>query len=200
MERFNRLLNERPAKIVVKIMEYFCYFVTCAFALSVAIILRQAFTFTLSGEYGQILLAYMSSPWVSGILPSETWLIFTNGQFDIATRIGLFVMFAVGSIPQMIGFWVLGRVLGNVRKGSIFTDRNARYLLFFGLVRVLAVVLPFILQLIVGIANSFSRFSEIQILMRARLFDNAVSGIAFIVAAYIIHYGIHLQDEADHTL
>ena len=25
-------------------------------------------------------------------------------------------------------------------------------------------------------------------------------GIAFIVAAYIIHYGVHLQDEVDHTL
>ena len=27
-----------------------------------------------------------------------------------------------------------------------------------------------------------------------------IPGIAFLVAAYIIHYGVHLQDEVDHTL
>ena len=30
--------------------------------------------------------------------------------------------------------------------------------------------------------------------------NTVISGIAFIVAAYIIHYGVHLQDEVDHTL
>lgn len=33
-----------------------------------------------------------------------------------------------------------------------------------------------------------------------RMFNMLIPSIAFIVAAYIIHYGVHLQDEVDHTL
>lgn len=32
------------------------------------------------------------------------------------------------------------------------------------------------------------------------MLNSIVPSIAFIVAAYIIHYGISLQDEVDHTL
>ena len=32
------------------------------------------------------------------------------------------------------------------------------------------------------------------------MFNMLIPSIAFIVAAYIIHYGVHLQDEVDHTL
>ena len=33
-----------------------------------------------------------------------------------------------------------------------------------------------------------------------RMLDSLFTGIAFIVAAYILQYGIALQDEVDHTL
>lgn len=48
-----------------------------------------------------------------------------------------------------------------------------------------------------------SNFLQKLRFMRSRclnMLNRLFPGIAFLVAAYIIHYGIRLQDEVDHTL
>ena len=45
-----------------------------------------------------------------------------------------------------------------------------------------------------------SSASQIMISTGSDMLNRLFPGIAFLVAAYIIHYGIRLQDEVDHTL
>ena len=42
--------------------------------------------------------------------------------------------------------------------------------------------------------------TRISLSVNNNLPDYIFQGIAFLVAAYIIHYGINLQDEVDHTI
>lgn len=109
-------------------------------------------------------------------------------------------MYLTNIVPLIICFWFLSRVFNNVSKGRIFTDQNASYLLYYGLIQVaVAVLVPFIKIFISYLANQFTN-SELSIATGQNLLNNLIPNIAFIVAAYIIHYGVHLQDEVDHTL
>ena len=54
----------------------------------------------------------------------------------------------------------------------------------------------------IGIVNLVNRFSNssMRINTGKGWLTELITSIAFIVAAYIIHYGVQLQDEVDHTL
>ena len=109
-------------------------------------------------------------------------------------------MYAINVIPVIIGFWFLSQVFRNVSKGRIFTEQNAHYLLYYGLIQIaVAVLVPFIKLFVAYLANLLA-VSQIHIATGQDLPNQLFPNIAFIVAAYIIHYGVHLQDEADHTL
>ncbi|MDR2568897.1 MAG: DUF2975 domain-containing protein [Oscillospiraceae bacterium] len=128
-------------------------------------------------------------------------LAFENdGTIDLLTHIALSAMYAVTAIPLIICFWFLSRVFNNISKGSIFTEKNAAYLLYYGLIQIaVAAIVPFVKLIIEHIANQFTS-SQIRISTGQNWLTDVIPYIAFIVAAYIIHYGVHLQDEADHTL
>ena len=101
---------------------------------------------------------------------------------------------------MIIAFWFLSRVFSNIRKGQIFTEQNASYLLYYGLLQFLtAVFVPYIKLLLCELTNLVSD-GRMSISTGQAMFNMLIPSIAFIVAAYIIHYGVHLQDEVDHTL
>ena len=128
--------------------------------------------------------------------------VWTNedDQIDLTIQIGLSLMFAVSTVPMILAFWFLSRVFSNIGEGQIFTEQNASYLLNYGLLQFsVAVFVPFIKLLICWLINYVSD-SRITIATGQALFNMLIPSIAFIVAAYIIHYGVSLQDEADHTL
>ena len=109
-------------------------------------------------------------------------------------------MYAVNAIPIIFAFWCFSRVFSNVRKGQIFTEQNASYLLYYGLLQCfVAVLVPFIKLLISWLTNLVSD-GRLSISTGQTVINTLIPSIAFIVAAYIIHYGVHLQDEVDHTL
>ena len=103
-------------------------------------------------------------------------------------------------VPMILAYWFLSRVFTNVNKEQIFTDQNAAYILYYGLLQIFsALFVPFIKLLVCGLANQ-SAASRITISTGSDMLNRLFPGIAFLVAAYIIHYGIRLQDEVDHTL
>ena len=109
-------------------------------------------------------------------------------------------MYAVYTVPVMLAFWFLSRVFSNVHRGRIFTEQNAAYLLYYGLIQfAAAAVVPFVKLLICWLTNLVSD-SRISIATGQNTLSMLFPSIAFMVAAYIIHYVVHLQDEADHTL
>ena len=119
---------------------------------------------------------------------------------DPAVQAGLSLMYAVHIIPMIFAYWFLSRVFSNINKGQIFTEQNSSYLLYYGMLQLgAAVFVPFIKLLICRVVNLASG-GRMSISTGRAVLNMLIPGIAFIVAAYIIHYGVHLQDEVDHTL
>jgi len=208
MKKIKKLINEPFAKSAAHFMKYICYIMMLFFVAGLVLssIGRQTFILHSStGTYDSAIYSEENHNWTSRgptvSMNDEVRVIAYNGEkIDLITQIGLSTMYAVNVIPLIICFWFLSRVFNNVSKGRIFTDQNASYLLYYGLLQMaVAALVPFIKLFISYLANQFSS-SEISIATGQNLLNNLIPNIAFIVAAYIIHYGVHLQDEADHTL
>ena len=123
-----------------------------------------------------------------------------SGRAGLAVRAGLSLMYAVTTLPMILAFWFLSRVFSNIHKGRIFTEQNASCLLWYGLLQLFsAVAVPFLKLLICQLINLVPG-SRMSVSTGQAMLGALIPGVAFLVAAYIIHYGVHLQDEVDHTL
>ena len=121
-------------------------------------------------------------------------------QIEFPTKAALYTISVLNIVPMILAYWFLSRVFTNVNKERIFTDQNAVYILYYGLLQIFsALFVPFIKLLVCELANQ-SAASQITISTGSDMLNRLFPGIAFLVAAYIIHYGIRLQDEVDHTL
>lgn len=119
---------------------------------------------------------------------------------DLLTHLGLSLIYAVWMVPLLLSIWFLSRVFANVSAGKIFVEQNALCLLYYGLLQFFeALPVPLLKLLICEIINRFSEDS-ISISTGASILSFLTTGTAFLIASYIIHHGIHLQDEVDHTL
>lgn len=204
MKRMQHLLNEPMAKIAANLMKYICYIVILflLFSLVLSFMGRQTFILRMGTEtYDSAMYAVQNDDRTGLKVGSKDVIrVNANKKIDVMTQVGLSAMFAVDVIPLIISFWFLGKVFRNISQGRIFIRQNANYLLYYGLIRiVLAVIVPYIKLLLSFLANLFSS-SQISLSTGQHVLNELVPNIAFIVAAYIIHYGIQLQDEVDHTL
>ena len=201
-----KLLSEKTAKNAACLMQVVCYFVMLfiIFGLVLSVIGRQTFILHTRGQtWNQAIIAEEYRDWsVRGPtvdIPDDI-RIHAFDEIDIIARISLSAVYAVAAIPTIISFWFLSRVFSNVSGGKIFIEQNARYILYFGLIRIAVAGLgPFVKLGIIGLANHFSS-NMISISTGQNFISELVPNIAFIVAAYIIRYGVNLQDEVDHTL
>lgn len=208
MKLVQKLIDERYARIAARFMMLVCYLamLILALALSLSLMGRQTFCLHTHSEiYGTAIYAEKNHNPSSRSLTVNTnddIYVWTNAddQIDLTIQIGLSMMFAVSVLPLIFAFWFLSRVFSNVSKGQIFTEQNAVYLLYYGLLQLSAALFaPFIKLLICCLVNLFSD-GRIAIATGKDILSGMLPSIAFLVAAYIIHYGIHLQDEVDHTL
>ena len=189
-------------------MECICYFVICFFIFCTVLSLMGRQTFGLHTKTGYFERAIYAeenhAPHSRGMTVhmGDDIHVWTNDndQIDLAIQIGLSLMFAAGTVPMIFAFWFLSRVFSNIWQGRIFTEQNASCLLYYGLLQCFAAVcVPFIKLLIAWLTNLVST-DRLSIGTGTDMFSRLIPSIAFIVAAYIIHYGVHLQDEVDHTL
>ena len=211
MRLLQKLANERFAKSAAQLMKFVCYFLICflAFCTALSFMGRQIFNFhAKAGTFEGAILAE-ENHWPHSrsmtVQMDDDIHVWTNAddQIDLTIQIGLSLMFAVTSVPMIFAFWFLSRVFSNIRNGQIFTEQNAAYLLYYGLLQFFVTAFaPFIKLLICWFTNQTLLVSEgrMSISTGKSMFKLLFPSIAFIVAAYIIHYGVHLQDEVDHTL
>lgn len=208
MKLTQKLLSEPFAKTAAQIMRYACYFVMAFMALCLILscIGRQVFALHSDGAFHEraIYTEEDHSPHSRSLTVNvkDDIHVWTNeeNEIDILTHIGIAVMYAFQMVPLILAYWLLSRVFSNVHKGQIFTEQNARYLLSYGLLQFfVALFVPFIKLFVCWITNLVSS-SRLTISTGQDMLTTLIPSIAFIVAAYIIHYGIHLQDEVDHTL
>jgi len=189
-------------------MKFACYFLICFFVLCTALSFMGRQTFSLhtkAGTFERAIYAeenhapYSRSMTVHMGDDIHVWTN-DNDQIDLTIQIGLSLMYAVHTIPIIAAFWLLSCVFSNIQKKQIFTEQNASCLLYFGLLQFwVAVFVPMIKLLICWLTNLASD-SRMSISTGQAMFNTLITSIGFIVAAYIIHYGVHLQDEVDHTL
>lgn len=208
MKFIQKLANERFARPAAQLMKFACYFVICFYVLCTVLIFmgRQSFFLhTKTGTYERAIYAEENHA-----AHSRSMTVFTgddihiwtndNDQIDLTIQIGLSLMYAVHIVPMIFAYWFLSRVFSNINKGRIFTEKNSSYLLYYGMLQFsVAVFVPFIKLLICWLTNLISN-GRMSISTGQAMFNMLIPSIAFIVAAYIIHYGVHLQDEVDHTL
>ena len=208
MKFIQELANERFARPAAQLMKFACYFVICFYVLCTVLSFmgRQSFFLhTKTGTYERAIYAEENHA-----AHSRSMTVFTgddihvwtndNDQIDLTIQIGLSLMYAVHIVPMIFAYWFLSRVFSNINKGEIFTEQNSSYLLYYGILQFsVAVFVPFIKLLICWLTNLVSN-GRMSISTGQAMFNMLIPSIAFIVAAYIIHYGVHLQNEVDHTL
>lgn len=208
MKMLKPLLNERFVRKAASFLQAACWLAICFFALVtvLACLGRQQFTLVTSTDvYEGAIYAKRDQGWLSHsftVTASDSIRVTADSDdgVDLATHIGLTLMFAAQALTGMAGYWLLSRVFANIAQGGIFVEQNARGLLGYGLLQIYAVfLLPFVKLLICNLANLVSD-SQIAAWSVQIGPDKLFPSIAFLVAAYIIHYGITLQDEVDHTL
>ncbi|MBD5525340.1 MAG: DUF2975 domain-containing protein [Lachnospiraceae bacterium] len=207
MKYIQKLASEQFAKSAARLMKYVCYFVICFFILCTVLSFMGRQTFFLHTKMGILERAIYAEGKYDvtrdmTVTMGDDIHVWTNAndQIDSIVQIGLSFMYALQTVPMIFAYYFLSRVFSNIHKGQIFTQQNSLYLLYYGVLQFsVAVFVPFIKLLICKLINLVSE-SRISIATGQAVFQMLLPSIAFIVAAYIIHYGVHLQDEVDHTL
>ena len=208
MKFIQKLANERFARPAAQLMKFACYFVICFYVLCTVLSFMGRQTFflhTKTGTFERAIYAeenHNSHSRSMTVHTSDDIHVWTNDndRIDPTIQIGLSFMYAINMVPMIFAYWFLSRVFSNINKGEIFTEQNSSYLLYYGLLQFsVAVFVPFIKLLICWLINLVSN-GRVSISTGQAMFNMLIPSIAFIVAAYIIHYGVHLQDEVDHTL
>ena len=208
MKFIQQLANERFARHAAQLMKFACYFAICFYVLCTVLSFmgRQSFFLhTKTGTFERAIYAEENHN-----AHSRSMTVFTgddihvwtndNDQIDLTIHIGLSLIYVVHIVPMIFAYWFLSHVFSNINKGEIFTKQNSSYLLYYGILQFsAAVIVPFIKLLICWLINLISN-GRMSISTGQAMFNMLIPSIAFIVAAYIIHYGVHLQDEVDHTL
>ena len=207
--KFNQIFaNEHLTRSAARLMKHLCYFAIGFYVLCTVLSFMGRQTFflhTKTGTFERAIYAeenYNLHSRGMTVSMGDDIHVWTNDNDQIAPAIqaGLSLMYAVHIIPMIFAWWFLGRVFSNINKGQIFTEQNSSYLLYYGILQLgSAVFVPFIKLLICRVVNLVSD-SRMSISTGQAMLNMLIPGIAFIVAAYIIHYGVHLQDEVDHTL
>ncbi|MCI8417257.1 MAG: DUF2975 domain-containing protein [Lachnospiraceae bacterium] len=208
MKLIQKLTSEPFARAVARCMKFICYFVISFFVLCTALSFlgRQTFFLhTKTGTFENAIYAekiHGSYPRGMTVHMGDEIHVWTNDgdQISPAIHVGLSLMYAIHVVPMVFAFWFLSRVFSNIQKRQIFTEQNATYLLYYGLLQFsVAVFVPFIKLLICWLISLVSD-SQISLSTGQATFHMLFPSLVFLVAAYIIHYGVHLQDEVDHTL
>ena len=208
MKFIQKLANEQFAKPAAQVMKFACYFAICFYVLCTVLSFMGRQTFflhTKTGTFERAIYAeenHNSHSRSMTVHTSDDIHVWTNDndRIDPTIQIGLSFMYAINMVPMIFAYWFLSRVFSNINKGEIFTEQNSSYLLYYGLLQFsVAVFVPFIKLLICWFINLVSN-GRMSISTGQSMFNMFIPSIAFIVAAYIIHYGVHLQDEVDHTL
>lgn len=207
MKKIQALANEKTAQSVAGFMKYICYLLILFFGVGIILSFmgRQTFVLHTADEtYDYAIYAEKDHNFDGTRGPTvgltDSIHVIADDKVDLITQVGISGMYLVNMLPLLLSFWFLAKVFNNVSQGQIFIGQNANYLLYYGLLQILtAVIVPFVKLLICAGINLLTA-NELSVGTGQNMINDVIPGIAFIVAAYIIRYGVHLQDEVDHTL
>lgn len=203
------LLNQKLATNTARLMNAFCHIAMILFVLMLALSCfgRLQYVLRVDGTtYEQAIYAEENHDFTTRaftVSSSDNLRVHAaadDGTIEPLTYFAIVLMYALNIIPIIFAYWFLAKVFDNVAKGDIFVEKNAHFLLYFGIIQGgVAIIIPFVKLLIVHIANVLI-VDRISLATGSNMINQLVLSVAFLLAAYIINYGVHLQDEVDHTL
>lgn len=209
MKNMKFLLNQKLATNIARLMNVLCHIAIILFVLMLALSCFGRLQYTLSAggtTYEHAIYAEQNHDFTTRALTvssSDSLRVRAaadDGTIEWLTYAAIVLLYALNIIPLIFAYWFLAKVFDNVAQGDIFVEKNAHFLLYFGLIQGgVALVIPFVKLLIVPIANALTG-DRISLATGSNMINQLIPSVAFLVAAYIISYGVHLQDEADHTL
>ena len=204
--------NERFARGAARVLRALCLFVMVFYGAALVLTAMGRMSFTLHAPGGTVEAAiWADMPYDAGEEFGGGSLRFTladdihawageDGRLSPGQKAGIALIAALSVAPLMAAYGALAGVLGRVGAGEIFTDANAHGLLAYGIIRALsALAVPFVKLGVCRIVSALGA-GELAISTGQGMFGEIVPALGFLVAAYILHHGIHLQDEVDHTL
>ena len=178
----------------------------CVLCMALSVMGRQTFDLvTESGSYEDAIYAEKDhEPAMRGLTVSMSDQVHVRAgdpqHIQWTIQVGLSLMYALDIVPFFIACWFLYQVFSNIIQKKIFVEENASCLFYYGVLQCgVSVLAPFLKIFISFVVNQVSADS-IYVSTGSGLLSGLIPGIAFIIASYIIHYGIYLLDEVDHTL
>ncbi len=198
------LLSERAGKILAVLLQILCavlFLVTLYHCIRVWFGYAEINLTTQELMHERVSLRGEIQQQVSYILlPDEIHLTAMNGIAAI-TWIGISLMGMLRFLPYAFCYFMFILFFRNIAKKKIFITQNEDILLYCGVVLLLA-------SMLVPVINGYA----IPALINA-LTDNVIGvgvnllsdprptqGIVLLVAAYVLRYGINMQNEADKKL
>ncbi len=214
MKKLQGLLSKKQfVRKAADFVRGICYFMIGIYAFLVVLCALGRLEYGLQYDTGQYISGriyagevhdYTMSNWTVRNVDDDLYVTVQSdtGNIKLSTYVAISGMYIIGFVVVITSLGFLSKVFNNVAKGEIFTEKNARYLLYYSVIQIaLTVVYPVLKRLIVYFANVLGEGGDfIRITMNMPNFQNVVLSVAVFVAAYIIKYGVDLQDEADHTL
>lgn len=205
LSRWNEGWGVRP---VAQLMRLACYggMLLCVLNLLLCLMGRQTFTLH-TGDQVYENACFAEETYGSGVLGFTAQMedevhirTGSDGEIDPAIPVGLGLVYLAGTVPMLFAYWALSRVFSNVAAGQIFIEQNAACLFRFGVIEcAVALLLPW-LKLLLCWGISLIADGELTMSTGAGWQNALFPGAAVLVAAYILHYGVQLQDEVDHTI
>lgn len=206
----SKWFSEKRASMLAEILKGICILMTFLALLTTVMVLMgrmQIHLYTPETFYNDALLLEKNHEATSRFMfvnlsHLEVHLHTANsgGKIDIVTYLCTVLMGVATVVPMGYAFFKMSRFFGNIAKGSVFSASNASLLLNGGLVLLAGSLLAPLLSLLVlsPIANKLT--SNVISISASFNLTALFAGAILLVMAYVFHYGIYLQDEADHTL
>lgn len=204
------LVSEKNAHAIAVLLQYICY-VWAFFAAAVMLLILlgrvQLNMTTPTGHYDNALLVEQdhsaaSRSLYTPISNQPVFLIIHNadGAVSFATWLGIVLIGAVRVLP--LGYCALrfSAFFKNIAANKVFITHNANILLGGGIVLLASalaapVINGLLFPLLIRLLTSDQLIIPVSVNEGPLFF-----GAALLIMAYVFHYGIYLQDEADHTL
>lgn len=206
-----KLVSEKNAHWIAAFLQVICYFMVFFAVVSIVLILLGRVELSLttpSGHYDNALFLEKDHSVTSRILLASLVnqniflnTVNSNGSVDFITWLGISLIGIIKVLPFGFCFFLFSKFFANISNGKVFVTRNANIMRTSGLVLIAASLLTRTLtdSLIPSMVNQLSA-NHLIVSSASADFTGLLLGAGLLVMAYVFHYGIYLQDEADHTL
>lgn len=205
-----KLISPKHANKIAVFLQSICYLMAALAALTIILVVLGRIEVNLNtptGFFENALLLEQDHTTDSRFLfiSLSDLLIHLNthssdGEIAVSTLIGVIFMGLASVAPFGYCFLVMARFFGNIAKGNVFISHNASLLQLSGLVLIAsALVLPVLNGYVLpSLINTWS--TNVISTSVSVNFTELFTGAVLLVMAYVFHYGLYLQDEADHTI